>query len=352
MTEPAAVATRTRMRIALRRALLVAVPALLLATAAASLFTVDVTEYGVVTRFGAIVRVVSEPGLHLKAPIDGVQRLDRRLTSSQPGQAEYLSVDKHNVVVESLATWRIADPQRYLAVLGTRAGAEVRLADVVLGEIGSVLGAHPAADLIAPDGSNERYRKIVAEVRVRVSRLAAREYGIELVDIELLHLTLPEQNREHVFDRMKAERDKMAKEYRTAGQLLARKITAEADHERTRIEAESYAQAQRLRAEGDAEAARIYAAAFSHDPGFYKFLRILEAYSKFMDESTTVFLPASAEVLRVLRPRGGAGTSVAPRTGSTTAVKAGRASGPVSVGPAVGHPADGPAIGDAEVKPR
>ena len=137
----------------------------------------------------------------------------------------------------------------------------------------------------------------------RVSPGFARTaYGIEIVDVELLHLTLPEQNREHVFERMKAERGKMAKEYRTAGELQARKIVAEADRERSHIEAESYAQAQRLKAEGDAEASRIYAAAFSQNPAFYKFLRTLQAYEKFLDENTTLFLPGDAEVLRMLVP--------------------------------------------------
>ena len=104
-------------------------------------------------RFGRVVRVVAEPGLHVKAPFDDVLRLDRRMTFSRPAPAEYLTVDKNNVVVESLATWRIADPGRFLATVRTRANADVRLADVMLGEIGSVLGTYPAAALIAPDGN-------------------------------------------------------------------------------------------------------------------------------------------------------------------------------------------------------
>jgi len=266
-----------------------------------SVFTVDVTEHALVSRFGALVRELHEPGLYFKWPVDQVIRLDKRLTFSRPGQAEYLTVDKHNVVVESLATWRIAEPRRFYAALRDRNEAESRLADVMLGEIGAVLGTAPASELIAPDRNLDRFRRIVVSIRERVAHTAQALYGIGIVDVELLHLTLPEQNREHVFDRMKAERDKMAKEYRTIGALEARKIIAQADRERTRIEAESSATAQRLRAEGDAEAARIYAAAFARDPAFYKFRRTLEAYGKFLDESTTVFLPAEAEVLRVLR---------------------------------------------------
>jgi modulator of FtsH protease HflC len=287
----------------LRMALLLIGGALLLWVLVASLFAVDVTEYGLVSRFGRVVRVVEQPGLHLKAPFDSVRRLDRRLTFSRPAQAEYLTVDKRNVVIETLATWRIADPERFLGTVTTRSNAEQRLADIVIAEVGAVLGRYPAAALIAPDANAERFRKIVSEIRGRSAEFARKTYGIQIVDVELLHLTLPQQNREPVFERMKAERGKMAKENRTAGELQARKIIAEADRERSHIEAESYEEAQRLRAEGDAEASRIYAAAFSQNPAFYKFLRTLQAYEKFLDENTTLFLPADAEVLRMLRPQ-------------------------------------------------
>lgn len=268
----------------------------------ACFFAVDVTEFGLVIRFGSVVRVVREPGLHLKAPFDTVVNVDRRLTFSRPGQAEYLTVDKKNIVVESLVTWRVADPERYLVTLATRSAADPRLADVMLGELGSVLGTHPAASLIAPDGNSQRFNDIVGQIRERVAAYARTAYGIDVIDVELLRLSLPEQNRIPVFERMKAERGKMAKEYRTAGELQGRKIIAQADREKTHIEAEAYSQAQRVKAEGDAEATRIYSAAFSRNPSFYKFLRTLQAYEKFMDENTTLFLPANSEVLRVLGP--------------------------------------------------
>lgn len=281
--------------------LLGTLPVLLAWLLLASLFTVDVTEYGVVTRFGRLVRVVPEPGLHLKAPFDRVIRLDKRLTYSRPAPAEYLTVDKRNVMIESVATWRVGDPERFLATLSGRADADVRIADALLGEVGSVIGTQPASSLIEPDGNPERFEAIVAQIRERVAGYASSALGIEVVAVQLLHLTLPEQNRTPVFERMKAERGKIAKEYRTAGELLSRKIVAEADREKTRIESEAYEKAQRLKAEGDAEAARIYAAAFSRNAAFYKFQRSLKAYEKILDEQTTLFLPADAEVLRVLR---------------------------------------------------
>src|SRR5882724_2049946 len=301
-TSPAHAVLRSRMT-------LVAI-ALLAWALLACFFAVDVTEFGLVTRFGSVVRVVREPGLHIKAPFDTVVSVDRRLTFSRPAQAEYLTVDKKNIVVESLVTWRIADPERYLVTLATRSSADLRLADVMLGEVGAVLGTHTAVSLIAPDGSTGLFRKIVGTIRERVARFARTAYGIEVIDVALLRLSLPEQNRTPVFERMKAERGKMAKEYRSAGELQGRKIIAQADREKTHIESEAYSQAQRIKAEGDAEATRIYSAAFSRNPAFYKFLRTLQAYEKFMDENTTLFLPANSEVLRVLGPlpRQGAGS--------------------------------------------
>jgi membrane protease subunit HflC len=289
-------------RDALRKAALFMVPLLLGATLLlSSLFTVDVTEFGVVTRFGAPVRVVSVAGLHVKAPFDAVVALDRRWTYSRPQPSEYLTVDKRNVVVESVATWRVHDPQRYLASVASRADADVRIGDAMLGEIGAVIGRQPASALIAPDGKPERFEAIAAQIRERVAAYAGSALGIEIAAVQLLHLTLPEQNRVPVFERMKAERGRIAKQYRSTGELLARRIIAEADREKTRIEAQAYARSQRLRAEGDAEAGRIYAAAYGRDAALYKFQRSLKAYEKFLDEQTTLFLPADAEVLRVLR---------------------------------------------------
>jgi membrane protease subunit HflC len=130
--------------------------------------------------------------------------------------------------------------------------------------------------------------------------LARTAYGIDVVSVDIRSLHLPELNREHVFERMRAERAKIAKENRSAGELEAKRILAEADHEKIRIDSEAAGQAERIKAEADAEASRTYAAAFGQDPGFYQFLRTLRAYDKFLDDKTTLFLPADADVLRML----------------------------------------------------
>ena len=267
---------------------------------AATCFSVDVAEYGLVTRFGRVVRVIVEPGFHITAPFDHVVRLDKRILFSRPARSEYLTADKKNVVVETLATWRIADPERFLAAFATRDAAEARLADVVLAEIGAVLGRYPASVLISTDPAESRYQAILSEIGRRISDFTRLTYGIEVLGVDLRSMALPEQNREHVFDRMKAERAKIAKENRSAGELEAKKIVAEADHEKSGIDADAAGAAERVKAEGDALAARTYAAAFRQDPRFYEFVRTLRAYDKVIDDKTTLFLPADADVLRML----------------------------------------------------
>jgi modulator of FtsH protease HflC len=288
------------MNVLLRRSL----PALALAggvwALASAVFTVDATEYGLVTRFGRVVRVVTAPGLYIAAPFDRVVRLDKRILFSRAASSEYLTIDKKNVVVESLATWRIADPERFLGTFPAQAAAEQPLGDLILAEIGAVLGQFPASALVSADPAESTYRPIISAIGRRVADFARPAYGIEVISIDIRRLSLPEQNRAHVFDRMTAERAKIAMENRSAGELEARKIAAEADHERVRIEVEAAGSASRIKAEGDAEASSTYAAAFRQDVKFYEFLRTLQAYDRILDDKTTVFLPADAEVLRML----------------------------------------------------
>jgi modulator of FtsH protease HflC len=279
-------------------------PVLMLAiifTIVTAMFTVDVTEYALVTRFGRVIRVVAEPGLHVTAPFDRIVRLDKRVLFLRLARSEYLTADKKNVVVDSLATWRISDPERFLTAFATREAAETRLADIVLAEIGAAIGRYPASMLISTEDADRRHQAILSEIDGRISDFVGPTYGIDMLSLDLRSLSLPEQNREHVFDRMKAERAKIAKENRSAGELEAKKIVAMADHEKSGIDADAAEEAERVKAEGDAEASRTYAAAFGQDPKFYEFVRILRAYDKVIDDKTTIFLPADVDILRMLR---------------------------------------------------
>jgi len=263
---------------------------------------VDVTEYGLVLRGGRVVHVVKEPGLRIKRPypFESVIRLDRRLLSFKPATAEFLSEDKKNLVIHSLVTWRIADPERFLATTGDRPAAEQRLSDVVLTKLGAVVGSYPASALVAVDGRVSRFEEVMGQVVARVRERAIADYGIDLVDIRLRQLNLPEQNRANVFARMQAERGKIAIKHRSEGEREFKKVVAEAERGKTRILAEAYREAERVKGEGDAQAMRIYAEAFAKNPQLYKFRRTLGAYEKILDGNTTLFLPADSDVYRLL----------------------------------------------------
>lgn len=264
-----------------------------------SLYTVDVTEYGAVSRFGDVVGIAETPGLKTKLPFDRVIRLNKRLLDTIPPQAEYLTIDKKNVVVHSLLTWRIVDPHRFLESAVIRANAEAQLADIVLAEIGSVLGTY-AFDALINSVAAGGLADMAADIRDSANQVARPTYGIELVDLRVRQLLLPEQNKRYVYERMTAERGKIAMRHRSEGEREAQKIVAAADRERTRLLAEAYKTAQHIRGEADAEAIRIYAERFSRNPPFYKFLRTLQAYEVILDDQTTIFLPADAEVFQIL----------------------------------------------------
>ncbi len=288
------------------RILVLAAAGVLTLTLGSAFTVVDVTEYGVLTRFGRVVRVIADPGLHLKLPypVEAVTRLDRRLLSFRPPSLEYLSQDKKNLVIHTLVMWRIADPVRYLSTVGDRQGAEERLADVVLARVGAVIGSHSSEALISAGPRRSEFDRVIGQVVAEADAAARTAFGIDLVDVRLRQLNLPEQNRANVFARMQAERAKIATRYRSEGERESRKIVAEAEREKTELMADAYREAARTRAEGDAQATGIYGDAFGRNPQFYKFWRTLQAYERILASNTTMFLPTDAEIFRLLNSSG------------------------------------------------
>lgn len=279
----------------------VACIALVVVGALGSVFVVDTTEYAVVTRFGRPVRIYTSPGLRFRVPlIDQVVRLDARLLMSEPPVAEYLTLDKKNVVARPFLTWRVEDPLRYLQTVVLREAAEARLAAVTSSEIGAAFGSVPFDALVSTEPGKMRLGAIVEQVEGRVRDTAAREYGVRLVALRLERLAFPQQNEASVFQRMRAERQRIAKQFRSEGEEASLKIRAEADRDRARILAEADRKAAEIRGQAEAEAARIYADALGADPDFYRFVRTLEAYDKIIDKNTTVVLPADSPLMKGL----------------------------------------------------
>jgi len=264
-------------------------------------FAVDVTELAVVMQFGRPVKVVTEPGLQFRVPlVQQIRRFDARLQVLEPQQSEFLTNDKKNVVATYFAVWRVGDPLHYFRALPSEAAAESQLTDVISSELGAALAAIPFDELINTDVERRRLREMVSGIQDTVTEVARNEYGIEIVELDVRRLSFPDQNRRSVFERMRAERERIARRYRSEGEEEARKIRAQADGEESRILSEAYRQAEILRGEGEAAATRIFGEAIARDPEFYEFTRTLEAYRNFLDDRTTLILPADSDLMRLL----------------------------------------------------
>lgn len=282
---------------------LLAIVAIFIATL--MLYTVDTTEYVVVTQFGNPVQVSEDPGLKIKLPdpIQSVRRLDKRIQVYQTTSIELLTLDKKSISLDYYGTWKISDPVLYLKTVKDQIGAEARLTDVSSSSLGVQLGKYNLEQLVNTDSEKLQLENMVDEA-VAYAKERAAEYGIEVVDAQIRVLNFPEANKQSVYDRMSAEREQMAQKYRAEGSEEASKIRADAEKEQQLILAEAYKQVQQLKGEGDAEAIRIYGEAFQKDPDFYEFIRTLETYEKTIDGNTTLILPSTAEILKYLSGSG------------------------------------------------
>jgi len=265
-------------------------------------FTVHQTEYAVVTRFGKPVRICMEPGLKFSPMklVQNVRRFSNRLLVYDTPDMECLTQDKKNVVVSSFAIWRIQDPQTFMQRVYNRRGAEARLSDIISSELGAALGNTPFSGLVNTDNKAFRLPAVVAPVLERCRQRAETDLGIRVVDFRIRRLNFPEQNKQSVFKRMRAERERIATKFRSEGEERSMIIRSEAERERTEILAQAEKEARELRGEGEAEAARIYAAVIGRNPDFYKFIRTLESYEKIIDGKTTLVVPADSELMKLL----------------------------------------------------
>ena len=255
----------------------------------------------IVTRFGQPVQTYRTPGLRMRVPIaDQVVRVDARLLLTEPPVAEYLTLDKKNVVARVFLAWQVDDPLRYVQTVQNRESAELRLAALTSSEMGAAFGSVPFDSLVSPDSAKMRLDETVSQVDGRVREAVAAQYGIRLVALRVERLSFPSQNEESVFQRMRAERERIATQFRSEGEEAALKVKAAADRERAQILSDAERRAAETRGQAEAEAARVYADALGSDPEFYRFSRTLEAYDKIIDKNTTIVLPADSPLMKGL----------------------------------------------------
>ena len=242
-----------------------------------STLTVDQREFALVFRLGEIVSVKKEPGLYFKTPIvENVKFFDKRILTYESEQPDrFITSEKKNVLVDSYIKWRIMDPSKYyVSVNGDERQAERRITQTVNDGLRAEFGKRTIQEVVS--GQRSEIMGILQERADSESRLI----GVEILDVRLRRVDLPEEVSQSVYQRMNAERKSVANELRSQGFADSEKIRAVAEKERDIIITEAYKDAQKIKGEGDATAAKIYADAFSKNQDFYDFFRSLEAYRK------------------------------------------------------------------------
>ena len=266
-------------------------------------FSIDATEAVIVTQFGNPVRVISEPGLSVKLPdpVQSITRVNMQLQVFNLPQTEFLTSDKKNIVTEAYAAWKVVDPLLFLKSVRDSLGAETRLADILAAEVGAAMGQVELGQLVTVDKAQLKLGQTMQTITERVNTRTS-QYGFSVSDVRLKQLTFPQANLASVFQRMKAEREAIARQFRSEGTEQASVLRAEADRQKAEILAQASEEAAKLRGDADAESIKIYAEAFQKDPEFYRFIRTLQSYEKFVDKNTTLILPSDSELLKYLNP--------------------------------------------------
>ena len=251
-----------------------------------SLFTVDETQTALRFQLGEMVEADYQPGLHWKWPlINNIRKFDRRLQTLDTEPERFLTAEKKNVIVDSFAMWRIQDVRRfYTAVGGEPIQANVRLDQIVKDGLRSEFSKRTIQEVVSGD------RDQIMETLSRLLKEQAKQLGIAAVDVRIKRIDLPPDVSNSVFSRMKAERLRVAKDFRSRGAEAAERIRADADRQSTVILAEAYRDAERQRGEGDAQATDIYARAYGKDQDFYSFSRSLTAYRQSFGDKSDVLL--------------------------------------------------------------
>jgi membrane protease subunit HflC len=269
---------------------------LLVLFALSTIIIVDETEQIVILQFGKPIRTITEPGLNWKfpAPFQTSDTFEKRLLEYDVPPEEILSRDKKSLIIDNYVRWKITDPLLFLKTVKAVPTAKTRLDDIVYSELRQELGNHDMVEIITEN------RELIMNKVTIASNEETSKFGIEIIDVRIRRVDLPQENESSIYARMEAERKRQANKFRSEGEEEAQKIRAATDRDKTVILAEAYKQAQKIRGEGEAVALDIYATAFSKDPSFYEFQKTLETYETIIDQKTTLVLPADSKLFKTL----------------------------------------------------
>ena len=284
------------------RLVTLAVAALLLAGVSGSLFTVNQTQQALVLQFGEPKRTIQEPGLAFKLPfIQDVTYYEKRVLSLIPQDAEEVILsDQKRLQVDAYARYQIEDPLLFYQTVRNELGARGRLEAIIDSSVRRALGRETLASILTGQ-RNDITRSIGEEVNASVSSL-----GIKIIDVRLRRADYPAATSQNIFNRMKSEREREAKEFRATGEEEAQKIRADAEKTRTVIISEAQREAQETRGAGDGKAIEIYADSFGQDADFFAFYRSMEAYRKSMNNNdTSLVLSPDSTFFRFFKDKNG-----------------------------------------------
>ena len=274
-------------------AALVVVAALLLLSD--TIFIVKEYQQAVVLRFGKFITAVQEPGFHMKMPIlQQVSIYDKRLLDYDVAPTEIVTKDKRTLLIDSFSKWRITDPETFYKRVRNVFTARGRIKDVIFSDLAQEFGQHTLEEIVSIN-RREFMENVTKRSNNKMLELAV---GIEIVDVRIKRADLPDENKSAVFNRMRAERKRIAAQFRSEGDEEANKIRAQADKEKVILLANAYETKQKLRGEGDAKSIKIYADAYGADPDFFAFTRSLEAYDKAFASGNSIILTDKSEFLK------------------------------------------------------
>jgi membrane protease subunit HflC len=273
------------MRIGFAGGIIAVLVLLLIIIGYGSLFTVYQTKQALVIRLGKPVRVVADPGLHLKYPlIDTVVTIDKRILDLESPPQEVIASDQKRLVVDAFARYRIEDPLKFYQTVSTIEGARSRLSTLLVSALRRVLGESTFIQVV-----RDERPQLTARMREQLDREAAA-FGIVVVDVRIRRADLPEQNSQAVYQRMQTERQRIAAEARAQGSQRSQEIRARADRDVTVLVAEAQSKSEQTRGEGDAKRNQIFAEAYGKDAGFFGFYRSMQAYENGLRSNDTRML--------------------------------------------------------------
>ena len=269
-----------------------------------AVFVISETQRGVLLKFGEVVNSDLEPGLHFKIPfVDSVRKFDGRILTVDSTPERFFTQEQKQLIVDSYAKFRVVDTAKYYTATS---GEEFRAAALLSQRINDDLRNQVAGRSVQEVVSGER-DQLMEAVKSRLNETVLTELGVEVIDVRVKKIDLPNEVSQSVYRRMNAEREKEARELRSEGKEIAEGMRAEADRKVTVIEAEAVRDAEIIRGNGDATATRIYADSFNRDPEFYAFTRSLNAYQQtFANGSDIMLLQPDSQFFQYLRdPRAG-----------------------------------------------